>query len=76
MNEDEFPEDMGQAQGMQAEKFKIGLPAIMDEATHEFGQDGKGVQRFPTAFAVYSIPGQFWCRKDMKPVELSCNPQS
>ena len=69
MNEDEFSEEMGHAKCMQAGEVEIGFPAIMDEPSHEVGQDGKCVQRFSATFLVNPVPGQGWGREDMKPVE-------
>lgn len=67
-------EEIGQAERMQAGEFKIGAPAIMDESTQEFGQDGKTIQRFSATFTVNSVPGQGRGRENMKPVACSRHP--
>jgi len=72
----QFAQMMGIAQAMLAEQFAVRLPAVVNQRTHETGQDRQRVKGFLAPLGVARHPGQHRRGQNMHPVQRPCNPQA
>ncbi len=72
VEEDEFAQQVGVAEGMLAVVFEVEFPEVADGTALESGQDAGGIHGFGAAFLMGMIPSEHLGADGVEPVEGAC----